>query len=96
MVNKATCVSAMGEGITDGMLCAGGEEGKDSCQGDSGGPLTYKEGTQHVLIGDVSFGSGCANAGSYGVYGRISYYRAWLDSKLESPKYCRAGPDVDA
>ena len=29
-------------------------------QGDSGGPLTYEAGDQHILIGDVSFGSGCA------------------------------------
>ena len=29
-------------------------------QGDSGGPLTYESGDQHILIGDVSFGSGCA------------------------------------
>ena len=29
-------------------------------QGDSGGPLTYKSSGQHILIGEVSFGSGCA------------------------------------
>merc|ERR1719381_287973 len=29
--------------ITDGMLCAGGVEGKDSCGGDSGGPFTVEE-----------------------------------------------------
>ena len=94
VVTKETCQAAH-SGITDGMLCAGGEAGKDSCQGDSGGPLTYKEGSQHVLIGDVSFGDGCANAGSYGVYGRISYYRNWIESKMVSPKYCGTGPDVD-
>ena len=95
MVSNEECKVANGPGITDGMLCAGGEAGKDSCQGDSGGPLTYKEATQHVLIGDVSFGPGCANAGYYGVYGRISYYRTWIESKMESPKYCGDNPDVD-
>ena len=64
-------------------------------QGDSGGPLTYKEGGQHVLIGDVSYGDGCGKAGKYGVYGRISYYRNWLDSKMTSTKYCSAGANVD-
>ena len=28
--------------VTDDMVCAGGEEGKDACQGDSGGPLMYE------------------------------------------------------
>ena len=33
MVSKAVCKEAMPEqGITDAMLCAGGEKNKDSCQ----------------------------------------------------------------
>ena len=98
VVTKETCKAAMEPKftITDGMLCAGGVAGQDSCQGDSGGPLTYKSGTQHVLIGDVSWGDQCALAGSYGVYGRISHYRTWIEGKMTSPKYCGNGPDADA
>ena len=101
VVTKETCKAAMEPPntpytITDGMLCAGGVEGEDSCQGDSGGPLTYKSGEQHVLIGDVSWGISCALAGSYGVYGRISHYRTWIEGKMTSPKYCGNGPDADA
>ena len=29
-------------------------------QGDSGGPLTYNSNGQHILIGETSFGNGCA------------------------------------
>ena len=29
-------------------------------QGDSGGPLSYESNGQHILIGDVSYGDGCA------------------------------------
>ena len=68
-------------------------------KGDSGGPLTYKSGDQHVLIGDGSWGmgwdEGCGDEGKYGVYGRISFFREWIEGKMSSPKYCGSGPDAD-
>ena len=51
------CNVAYGGGITDAMICAGGEVGIDACQGDSGGPL-YDPST-NILVGVVSFGLGC-------------------------------------
>ena len=96
VVTNEQCSTVYQDTINDGMICAGGVEGEDSCQGDSGGPLTYKSGDQHVLIGDVSFGDGCAQAGKYGVYGRISFFRSWIESKMTSPSFCGAGPDADA
>ena len=76
-------------------ICGGyAEGGKDACQGDSGGPLTYESNGQHVLIGDVSYGDGCGKQGKYGVYGRISFYRTWLEGKMSSPKFC--GNTADA
>ena len=68
-------------------------------KGDSGGPLTYKSGDQHVLIGDGSWGmgwdEGCGDEGKYGVYGRISFFREWIEEKMSSPTYCGSGPDAD-
>ncbi|WHM36082.1 serine protease [Streptomyces sp. BPTC-684] len=60
-----------GEYLSATMLCAGDPRGgHDACQGDSGGPLIARG----RLIGLVSWGSGCGQAESPGVYTRISAF----------------------
>uniref|UniRef100_A0AAU2VNR5 Serine protease n=1 Tax=Streptomyces sp. NBC_00008 TaxID=2903610 RepID=A0AAU2VNR5_9ACTN len=57
------------------MLCAGEPQGGyDACQGDSGGPLV----AHGRLVGLVSWGAGCGQAGSPGVYTRISAAIEWM------------------
>ncbi|CAI6091964.1 hypothetical protein V2G26_013464 [Clonostachys chloroleuca] len=70
VVSRQKCRSQYGQNaITDTMFCAGLEEGgKDSCSGDSGGPIIDESGT---LVGLVSWGQGCAQAGFSGVYARL-------------------------
>lgn len=55
-------------------LCAGLlAGGKDACQGDSGGPLVVPIlGGGFRLVGDTSFGVGCARPLAPGVYGRLA------------------------
>ena len=79
IVSNTTCNSAYGNTITDNMMCAGlAAGGKDSCQGDSGGPLVVPDGAGWRLAGVVSFGTGCAQPGYYGVYTRVSRYAQWI------------------
>jgi trypsin len=56
--------------------------GVDTCQGDSGGPLLVPAGTELRLVGDTSYGNGCAEPGYPGVYGRVAdeAIREWIRS----------------
>jgi hypothetical protein len=77
MIGDSTC----GQGKVYGagffpsvQVCAGRlAGGVDTCQGDSGGPLvvpTLASGFR--LVGDTSFGLGCARPFKPGVYGRLA------------------------
>jgi len=65
--------------IDEIMFCAGYEEGGvDTCQGDSGGPIVIRDGDNHIQVGVVSWGAGCANEGYPGVYARVSSTTDWI------------------
>jgi secreted trypsin-like serine protease len=78
-------------GKTNGAMLCAGAPGRDACQGDSGGPLILTYG-EPVLVGIVSWGMGCAEAGHPGLYVRIDrdHYFDWIgramnaDPKLNS------------
>ena len=54
--------------------------GKDACQGDSGGPLICSINQKAVVVGVVSHGSGCGEAGKPGIYAKVDYFKAWFQS----------------
>ncbi|QMU80564.1 serine protease [Streptacidiphilus sp. PB12-B1b] len=62
------------------MVCAGEQSagGRDACQGDSGGPLVVAG----RLVGLVSWGTGCAEAGHPGVYTRLAAMASAVRAQL--------------
>ena len=68
--------------MTEDMVCAGVRAGgRDSCQGDSGGPLvTSDPGLNHgaaTLAGVVSWGFGCGEEDSLGIYAEVRIGILW-------------------
>ncbi|KAK8379199.1 hypothetical protein O3P69_019209 [Scylla paramamosain] len=71
--------------ITSNHICAGYIGGKyDTCAGDSGGPLICEEGGVYILQGVTSFGAGCGDKKSYGVYTRVGEYMGWIQEVMGS------------
>ncbi|XP_057177325.1 transmembrane protease serine 2 isoform X1 [Triplophysa rosa] len=85
LIDRSTCNSWLvynGQ-ITKTMICAGKlEGGVDSCQGDSGGPLVTKENSLWWLVGDTSWGDGCALRNKPGVYGNVTYFLDWIYEQM--------------
>lgn len=80
------CEDSYGEdSFTSDMMCANGRNSggiADACQGDSGGPFVCESDGQWFVQGATSWGKGCANSASPGVYSRTAYNREWIRSVM--------------
>ncbi|MDY6973670.1 MAG: trypsin-like serine protease [Thermodesulfobacteriota bacterium] len=90
IVSNADAKRIYGWLITDNMLCAGFKQGgRDTCQGDSGGPLMVDDGQgSYAQAGIISWGEGCALAGYYGIYTRVSRYIDWISTRVDLEARC--------
>jgi hypothetical protein len=87
--SSTACAANLGAGSgydNSRMLCAGtlgtgGGAGIDTCNGDSGGPIVV----DGVEVGITDWSMGDCAVDFYGVYERISTYRALIDADVASP-----------
>ncbi|KAJ8400323.1 hypothetical protein AAFF_G00397060 [Aldrovandia affinis] len=89
LIDRSVCnlPHVYGGAITDTMICAGYlAGGVDSCQGDSGGPLVTEEGSVWWLVGDTSWGYGCALPNNPGVYGNMPAFLSWIYKQMKKYK----------
>ncbi|MFN2496185.1 MAG: trypsin-like serine protease [Pseudonocardiaceae bacterium] len=86
LVADSDCAATFRQFDPKAMVCADAPRGEtDACYGDSGGPMI----ADGRLIGIISWGSGCARAGTPGVYVRVASYAAAVSEQLAEP----AGPE---
>lgn len=85
VVSMETCRRSTEKLITDNMFCAGYEEEvQDACKGDSGGPFVVAYRGTWYLMGIVSWGEGCGEAGKYGAFTRVSNYIPWIKEVIDN------------
>ncbi|KAL3886431.1 hypothetical protein ACJMK2_026423 [Sinanodonta woodiana] len=83
IISNSMCSYYNDGGIHTSNICAGYTAGgKDSCQGDSGGPLACNHNGVWKLAGIVSWGNGCAQKHSPGVYTRVTSFLDWIHKTL--------------
>lgn len=87
LIDSKTCnkPSVYNGAISSAMICAGYlSGGTDTCQGDSGGPLVTRTNSLWWLVGDTSWGTGCANVNKPGVYANVTVFLDWIYLQMQT------------
>ena len=75
--------------LDESTVCAGDPVagGKDACHGDSGGPLAVDVTSRQVQAGVVSWGPGCGQRDTVGVYTSVGYYEDWIKRFVKEARF---------
>lgn len=85
IIERSTCRNLYKGALTPSMFCAGYLKGGiDTCQGDSGGPLVCKVRGKYTVLGVTSWGRGCGDPNSPGVYTVVKNHLQWIRDKLQT------------
>ncbi len=69
--------------VDESMFCAGLGTA-DACQGDSGGPAIGYINAEPLLVGVISWGTGCTKKNFPGVYVNVAKYDGWINATIKS------------
>ncbi|XP_037711294.1 phenoloxidase-activating factor 2-like isoform X2 [Drosophila subpulchrella] len=90
VVQSSTCQNAINQYLPykfvlhNSLMCAGGENDKDSCTDDGGSPLACPiqgQPGRYELAGLVNFGLHCGLPGVPGVYVNVANLRQWIEKE---------------
>ncbi|CAH1140256.1 unnamed protein product [Phyllotreta striolata] len=92
LVERSRCLTALKKTrlgafykLHSSFICAGGEENKDTCKGDGGSPLVCPVPGgpgRFFQMGIVSWGIGCGDSDTPGVYVNVPAFSNWIDMQL--------------
>lgn len=92
IVSRDECLNSLRETrlgkhfiLDKSFICAGGENGKDTCKGDGGSPLVCPipgQPNRFQQAGIVSWGIGCGETNTPGVYSNVAMFRHWIDEQM--------------
>ncbi|KAL3875622.1 hypothetical protein ACJMK2_033554 [Sinanodonta woodiana] len=84
IISESVCNIAYKGELTPRMFCAGYLSGRvDSCSGDSGGPFVCDMQGKYTVLGATSWGRGCAERNSPGVYTKVKEFLPWINQKMQ-------------
>jgi len=83
-LDRCTRITGYRGAALNAALCASGRNNEQACSGDSGGPLIAYSDRGPFVIGVVSSGRACGQAGEPSRFTRVALVRQWIEETINS------------